>query len=111
MIHHWKHRYVACVLVVAIIFLSTGSHALATEDTWGVRSDVEPSTPGMVFDLVFARPFGIAATILGTGFFIISLPFSALGGNTGMAAKKLVAAPAKFTFKRPLGAGTQPDPY
>jgi hypothetical protein len=109
MIHHWKTRSVACVLVVAIILVSTGPQVLATDDSWDVRAGEEPSTPGMLFDLVFGRPFGIAATVLGTGLFLVSLPFSALGGNAGMAYKNLVVAPAKFTFKRPLGAGTQPD--
>jgi hypothetical protein len=42
--------------------------------------------------------------VVGTGFFIITIPFSALGGNTGEAAQKLVVAPTKYTFARPLGA-------
>jgi hypothetical protein len=35
--------------------------------------------------------------------FVLSLPFSALGGNVGEAAEKLVVDPAMFTFARPLG--------
>lgn len=111
MMHHWKTRSVACVLAVAIILISTGPQVLAAEESWDIRAEEEPSTPGMLFDLVFARPFGIAATVLGAGFFVISLPFSALGGNAGMAYQNMVVAPAKFTFKRPLGAGTQPVSY
>jgi len=41
--------------------------------------------------------------VVGTAVFIVSLPFSALGGNTKIACQKLVKDPAKFTFKRPLG--------
>lgn len=63
----------------------------------------EITTENMVADALIVRPLGICATILGAGFFIISLPFSALGGNVKEAGQKLVAAPAKFTFKRPLG--------
>jgi hypothetical protein len=33
----------------------------------------------------------------------VSLPFSAMGGNTKTAFNKMVADPAAFTFKRPLG--------
>ena len=54
-------------------------------------------------DALIVRPLGICATILGVGLFVISLPFSALGGNVKEAGKKLVVAPAKFTFQRPLG--------
>jgi len=61
------------------------------------------STENMVADALIVRPLGICATILGVGFFVISLPFSALGGNVKEAGQKLVVAPAKFTFKRPLG--------
>jgi len=40
---------------------------------------------------------------LGCAVFIVSLPFSLLGGNTKQASQKLVKDPASFTFVRPLG--------
>jgi hypothetical protein len=46
---------------------------------------------------------GIVAVIFGTAVFIVSIPFSALGGNTGNAAKKLVLEPLNYTFTRKLG--------
>lgn len=58
----------------------------------------------MVVDVIVARPLGIVATAFGTALFIVSLPFSAAGGNTKAAYEKLVVEPAKFTFKRPLGS-------
>lgn len=64
---------------------------------------VERSGEYMIFDIAFMRPFGLLATVGGAVAFVISLPFSALGGNVGEAADKLVVAPAKFTFVRPLG--------
>jgi hypothetical protein len=63
----------------------------------------QASGEAMLFDLVFLRPVGIVATVGGAVAFVISAPFSALGGNLGEAADKLVVAPAKFTFDRPLG--------
>jgi len=63
----------------------------------------EASGEYMLFDLAFMRPFGVLATVGGAVAFVVSLPFSALGGNVGEAADKLVVAPAKFTFVRPLG--------
>ena len=57
----------------------------------------------MVADLVFTRPVGLAATVLGICVFVVSLPFSGPGGNTGQAGEKLVNEPARYTFQRPLG--------
>ena len=62
-----------------------------------------PSGEAMAADLLFARPLGLVATIGGTVMFIVSLPFSILGGNVDDAGKNLVLKPAKSTFIRPLG--------
>ena len=35
--------------------------------------------------------------------FLVSWPFSALGGNSDEAWQTLVVSPATYTFKRPLG--------
>jgi hypothetical protein len=63
----------------------------------------ERSPGAMAVDAIAVRPLGIVATALGTGLFVVSLPFSALGGNTGEAWDTLVVTPARFTFVRPLG--------
>jgi len=62
-----------------------------------------PSSESMVGDVIVARPLGFATTAIGSVLFVVSLPFSALGGNTAEAAEKMVVAPARFTFARPLG--------
>ncbi len=62
-----------------------------------------PPAYAMVGDLVIARPLLIAATIIGAGVFVISLPFTALGGNVGEAGKALVVDPGKEAFVRCLG--------
>lgn len=61
------------------------------------------SAAGMFFDAALIRPVSLVATALGVATFVVSLPFSALGGNAGEAAKQLVVEPAKTTFVRPLG--------
>lgn len=57
----------------------------------------------MAADGLIVRPLGLCATIIGGAVFIVSLPFSALGGNTKPAYDHLLADPFKFTFNRPLG--------
>jgi hypothetical protein len=52
---------------------------------------------------VIVRPLGFVGTLIGGAFFVVTLPFSALGGNAGAAYNYLLADPFKFTFSRPLG--------
>lgn len=64
-----------------------------------------PNDPGLnaTVDVTMARPVGAAATVAGFALFVVSSPFSLLGGNAGESWDNLVAAPAAYTFKRPLG--------
>ena len=64
-----------------------------------------PSTKAdyMAADGLLARPLGFAATVVGAGIYIVTLPFSALGGNADEAARILVGDPAWYTFQRCLG--------
>ena len=83
------------VFVTSVFASSSFAQAVIQKD--------EISTENMVADAVLVRPLGLCAVVLGVGLFIISLPFSALGKNVKEAGQKLVVAPAKFTFTRPLG--------
>ena len=60
----------------------------------------------MAVDLVVARPLGIVVTSVGAAVFLVSLPFSAAGGNVDNASEKLVLGPARETFVRCLGCRT-----
>ena len=62
-----------------------------------------PSAVIMIADMILARPLLLTATVIGTAFFIVSLPFSLLGGNATEAADALVTQPFKATFLRCLG--------
>ncbi len=65
---------------------------------------LEPgSGEAMVADALIARPVGVVTTVVGSAVYVVSLPFSLLGGNERQARQKLVIEPAEFTFKRPLG--------
>lgn len=67
-------------------------------------SQQEQNSPeAMTADLVLCRPLGFVAMLAGTLIFVVSSPFSALGGNVEEAWESLVVTPAVYTFKRPLG--------
>ena len=63
----------------------------------------EPTGGTMLADAFMVRPFMLVGTVLGTVTYIVTLPFSLLGGNAGEAGKKMVVEPAAYTFVRPLG--------
>ena len=65
-----------------------------------------PAGYAMIGDLVIARPLLIGATAVGVVAFVVSLPFTALGGNVGGAAESLVMAPGREAFVRCLGCTT-----
>ena len=65
--------------------------------------ETERSGEKMTVDILLLRPAGLLATAGGALIFVISVPFSALGGNTKESYEELVIEPARYTFKRPLG--------
>lgn len=65
-----------------------------------------PSGFAMMGDLIIARPLLIGATAIGAAAFVVSLPFTALGGNVEEAAQALVAEPGREAFVRCLGCVT-----
>lgn len=63
-----------------------------------------PDAAGMMLlDAFMLRPLGLAATVLGTAVFVVTIPFSLPTRSADDAAKVLVVKPAKYTFARPLG--------
>jgi hypothetical protein len=90
------------LLAVGLVVCPFGSF-VGAQDEFARFPTEERSSESMVFDLVLLRPAGIVGVVFGTGAFVLSLPFSALGGNTDEAFQRLMADPARYTFKRPLG--------
>ena len=62
-----------------------------------------PRAYAMVGDLLIARPLLIAGTVIGAAVFVVTLPFSALGGNVEEAGHALVVEPGREAFVRCLG--------
>jgi hypothetical protein len=95
-----KKTLVSCFLIASLVVSSFPALAETSE----MYLDKEEKTSeGMIVDLVAARPIGLVATLGGAVVFLVSWPFSALGGNSDEAWETLVAEPAVYTFQRPLG--------
>jgi hypothetical protein len=77
--------------------------AMAISPTAMAQVEDDPSALAMAGDLVVARPLGLAITAVGAAVFVVSLPFSILGGSVEQAAETLVQGPARQTFMRCLG--------
>ena len=103
MIRKISRTLVVAVAACLLAFASLG-HARAVDES--------PSALAMTTDAVILRPVLLATTIVGTAVYLVSLPFSALGGNAGEAGEVLVVGPAKATFVRCLGCtrtGRKPE--
>lgn len=90
-----KHLYQkkAVIIFCAIIFcVATISPAFSAA-----------SASDIIVDFTVVRTTSFITMIAGTGVFIVTLPFTLIGGNVGVAGTKLVGNPARATFGRPLG--------
>lgn len=89
------------MIIVTIIFGLSINFSLSAKEV--------PSSGEMIAE-VLARPIGLAALAVGTGLFVITLPFGLLNAaSTGSfetvrnSGKRLIIAPALFTFARGVG--------
>jgi hypothetical protein len=109
----YRSRILVYTLVMALSISGTlvsGSVFAAGYDSDYLQDD-EPTAGAMVADLLVARPLTLVATVVGAAGWVISLPFTLIGGNTGEAGERMVAEPFRYTFARPLGhmeEGTPP---
>ncbi len=99
--------YRKILMTYLFIFSLLMSPLAALAESAQISEKLHNSPEAMTIDLVLARPIGLAATIIGSVAFVISLPFSATGGNIPEAWDNLVVAPAQYTFHRPLGSYEQ----
>ena len=82
------------VLCTATLLLATAAPTIAAPSH-------DPDV--VAADVVVMRPALLAATVVGSAIFIVSLPAAALSKSVKSTAHALVVAPAKATFTRPIG--------
>ena len=93
---------VGLALVAMLVSLAApaGANSLSRDD-----GDVESSVP-VVFDLLLLRPLGLVMTALGTVVYVVPvMPLTLITRPTEIAKPlgPLVATPARYTFRDPLG--------
>ncbi len=88
----------AFTLALSNMMFSSGAMARSYGDV-----DPDPTGGTMLADTVLVRPAMLVATVGGLVAFIVTSPFSLIGGNLGEAGNTLVVEPAAYTFVRPLG--------
>ena len=90
------------LLTVSLIMGSLYSTGWAG-DKWAKEDPVGQGWSAM--DIIFARPLGIAAGIVGTAIFIVSLPFTIPAGGVADAADMFITKPFQFSFTREFPDG------
>ena len=95
--------YKKLLLVILSIALLTGVTSQAFAKPCCEKAE-EASAAAMFADAVFIRPFWLTCTVLGTGLFVLTSPFTLISRNIGHSAKVFVAEPAINTFGYPLGS-------
>ena len=87
------------VILLAVLFLS-GALCPAV---WAQDNPITDEYN--MLDLFVARPIGVAAGIVGTALFVVSLPFTLPTGSVDRAKEMFISKPFSFSFKREF-----PDP-
>ncbi len=89
-----KKKLIKRAIGILAILLMTGVHSL------GWSQDNGPNAEYNVFDLIIARPVSVAVGVIGTGIFILSLPFTLPTRSMDQAANLFIVEPFKFSFVR-----------
>lgn len=111
-----NNKRISAKIMLFLVALAMGNLCIAQQTGYNVSGVGEvqenPSALAMTGDLLVVRPVMFAMTVVGSALWLVSLPFSAAGGNIKQAGKTLVATPATHTFVRCLGctqSGYQQD--
>jgi len=96
----------ALALTTGLLTLPAQAEEVQTSSGDPAYQIQNPKAYAMLGDLIIARPLLIGATAIGAVAFVVSLPFTALGGNVAEAGEALVLEPGKEAFVRCLGCET-----
>nr|WP_317200166.1 hypothetical protein [uncultured Psychrobacter sp.] len=102
-----RHRTITALtsLVLTTAMMHTASAAIEIDET-----DFGPSYDTMIVDTIVGKPLQLVAAVTGTAAYLVSLPFSVIGGNADQAQRKLFVEPWD-AMSRCLGCTVAEDNY
>ena len=102
-----KHKLIATAISTSCMIAIMQPAAAAIEID---EADFGPSYGTMVVDTVVGKPLQLVTAIAGTAAYVVSLPFSLIGGNADQAQQKLFVEPWD-AMARCLGCTVAEDNY
>lgn len=88
-----------CIVLMLTVLIICSSSVAFAED----YSASETSSTGVLGDIIFLKPMGAAALVVGSAAFLVSWPFAAISNSSDQTFQVLVREPYEYTFKRPVG--------
>jgi hypothetical protein len=95
-----KTKLITALCALAMLSMSANTASAAADDDLKVAADT-----------LVVRPVCFAATVIGSGLFVLSLPIAALSHSVRKTAHVLVVRPARATFTRRLGDMEELEDY
>ena len=102
-----KYKLLSVMVSTGLVFASMQPALAAIEID---ETDFGPSYETMAVDTIVGKPLQLVAAIAGTAAYIVSLPFSLIGGNADQAQQKLFVEPWD-AMGRCLGCTVAEDNY
>jgi len=102
-----KYKLLTLLISASLAFASMQPALAAIEID---ETDFGPSYETMAVDTVVGKPLQLIAAVAGTAAYIVSLPFSLIGGNAEQAQQKLFVEPWN-AMSRCLGCTVAEDNY
>ena len=102
-----KYKLLSIMVSTGLVFASMQPALAAIEID---ETDFGPSYETMAVDTIVGKPLQLVAAIAGTAAYIVSLPFSLIGGNADQAQQKLFVEPWD-AMGRCLGCTVAEDNY
>ncbi|WP_201616625.1 hypothetical protein [Psychrobacter urativorans] len=101
------HKFATVMISMSLIIamMQPASAAIEIDET-----DFGPSYNTMVVDTVAGKPLQLVTAVAGTIAYVVSLPFSLIGGNAEQAQQKLFVEPWD-AMARCLGCTVAEDSY
>ena len=91
-------RILSSGLILSLVVTGLCSIGWAADNSLGRNDPIAHEY--YVLDVLFARPIGVAAGIVGTAIFVVSLPFTIPARGVRDAADIFIVKPFQFSFIR-----------